>query len=136
MAHIARKIVQPQRSSLRFVETFLKCCGVTERSTRRTSSLCGRESFSDQPLCLDIYVRLDFFPEVSITTPPFPKHVSCLSWLTVKYSSDGGCNAPPFAFLASELVASFSSEAIEPRFPIVIGHAPLSRNEVSILKTL
>jgi ATP dependent DNA ligase domain len=62
--------------------------------------------------------------------------VSCLSWLSVKYSPNSGCNAPPFAFLAGEFISSFSSEAVEPRFAIVVGYAPLRGNEASILKPL
>jgi hypothetical protein len=62
--------------------------------------------------------------------------VSCLSWLSIKYSPNSGCNAPPFAFLAGQFIASFSSETVEPCFAVVVGYAPLGGNEASILKPL
>ena len=64
------------------------------------------------------------------------KTTSRLSWFVIKYSSDRGCNTPPFTFLTCKFFTPFPSEAIEPCFTVAVRNPPFRGNKASILETL
>src|SRR5262249_54100813 len=133
--HIAAKIIEPHRSP-GFIEAFLGCSDITEPPVRCGSSVFRGHSFADEPFRFQLNMRLDFFFEIRAWTAWLSKHRSCLSGFCVQHSSQGTCITPLLALFSSEFVAAFPGEGIEPSLTIVVGKAPLRRDEAAVFKPL